>query len=245
MKNSMPGPAQLELSVVIPVCNEEESLGPLMGQLGAVLDNLGLSSEILFIDDGSDDRSYEIMNELKAADERIRIVRFAANAGQSAAFAAGFRSARGRVIATLDADLQNDPKDIPILLNGLESFDMVCGWRKDRRDPWLRKVSSRISNGFRRSVLNDGFHDTACSLRVFRRACVEGLVFFNGMHRFLPFLVKINGFRVGEVVVRHHHRCYGRAKYGLRNRLFKALVDLFGILWLRSRWIDYKIKSEE
>ncbi len=232
--------------MVVPVYNEEASLPSLLDRLRAALDPLEMDREMIFVDDGSTDASLRILRDLKAEGHpEMRILAFARNAGQSAAFAAGFRAARGRIIATLDADLQNDPDDIPRLLASLDRYDLVCGWRKERRDPWLRKVSTRISNGFRRLVLRDGFHDTACSLRVFRRECVEDLPLFNGMHRFLPTLVKEAGFRVGEVPVRHHERLHGEAKYNIRNRLFKALVDLFGVLWLRSRWIRYRIENEE
>jgi dolichol-phosphate mannosyltransferase len=122
---------------------------------------------------------------------------------------------------------------------------MVCGWRQNRQDPWLRRLSARIANSIRGRVLGDGFHDTACSLRVFRRECVQGLVMFHGMHRFLPALVKMAGYQVGEVVVRHHPRKYGEAKYNVRNRIWRALMDLFGVVWLRSRRIGYEITGEE
>ena len=234
------------LSVVIPVYNEEESLPPLVDSLCRVLDGLEMGVEVIFIDDGSTDSSLEVMKRLKAQRcPYMRILAFSRNAGQSAAFVAGFRASRGNLFATLDADLQNDPSDIPLLLKALNGYDLVCGWRRHRQDPWIRKFSTNISNGFRRFVLKDGFHDTACSMRVFSRECIEGLVWFNGMHRFLPTLVKTRGYRVGEVVVKHHKRKYGEAKYNIRNRLLKAFVDLFGVLWLRSRWIQYQIKSEE
>ncbi len=235
-----------DLSVVIPVYNEQDSLPVLVEELTRVLDGLEMRSEVLFVDDGSVDSSPEILRRLKKErDPRIRILTLARNSGQSTAFVAGFRAARGGIFATLDADLQNDPADIPSFIASLRDYDMVCGWRKNRRDPWLRRFSTHVSNGFRRFVLKDGFHDTACSFRVFRRECVQGLVMFDGMHRFLPTLVKTAGYRVGEVVVNHRERRYGEAKYNIRNRLFKTLADLFGVFWLRKRWIRCRIKGEE
>jgi len=235
-----------DLSVVIPVFNEEESLPHLVEKLAPVLDSLKLRSEVVFVDDGSSDSSLTILRKLKAQGRaNLRILSLAARSGQSAACWAGFGAARGKIIATLDADLQNDPADLPLLIARLDQFDMVVGWRKRRQDPWLRKISTKISNGFRRFVLKDGFHDTGSSLRVLRRECLQELFPFNGMHRFLPTLVKQKGYRVGEVEVRHHERRFGVAKYGVRNRLFKALFDLFGVLWMRSRTIHYQIRSEE
>ncbi len=235
-----------DLSIIVPVYNEEESLPPLVDKICTVIDSLDMDTEVILVDDGSTDSSLQVMRELKAKKCPVmRILVMSENRGQSTAFAAAFKEARGKVIATLDADLQNDPADIPSMVKMLDRYDMVCGWRKHRHDPWIRRISTRISNGFRNMVLKDGFHDTACSLRVFRRECVQGIITFNGFHRFLPTLVKYAGYRVGEIVVGHHHRIYGTAKYNIRNRLFKALTDLFGVLWLRSRWIHYRIMKEE
>ncbi len=245
-KREQQDPIKTTLSIIIPVYNEEDSLPFLVEKLLAVLKPLEMTAEMIFVDDGSTDSSREVLRQLKKkSDISLRIIVLEKNSGQSAAFAAGFKIAEGNIFATLDADLQNDPADIPLLLALLDQYDMACGWRKNRRDSWLRKISTRISNPIRSYVLKDPFHDTACSMRVFRKECVEGLVMFNGMHRFLPTLVRTAGYRVGEVVIRHHHRQYGQAKYNIRNRIFKTIADLFGVLWLQSRHLRYKIEREE
>lgn len=234
-----------KVSVVIPVFNEEESLPPLVEELEAALGSLDAESEVIFVDDGSTDQSLEVLRQLQEQSGlHLRIVVMEDNCGQSGAFAAGFRAARGSVIATLDADLQNDPGDLPTLYRLLDRYDMVCGWRRQRRDPWIRRVSTRVSNAFRARVLQDGFHDTGCSLRVFRRECILNLPLFDGMHRFLPTLVQMAGFRVGEEVVNHRPRKFGVAKYNIRNRLFHALADLLGVLWLRRRTIGCRVRQE-
>ncbi len=245
-KNDQQSPLKPALSVIIPVYNEEESLPFLVEKLQAALSSLEMTAEMIFIDDGSTDSSLEVLRTLKKKSAiSLRIVVLKKNSGQSAAFAAGFMVAEGSIFATLDADLQNDPADIPLLLAQLDQFDMACGWRKNRQDSWLRKISTRISNPIRSYVLKDPFHDTACSMRAFRKECVEGLVMFNGMHRFLPTLVRTSGYKVGEVVVRHHHRKYGQAKYNIRNRIFKTITDLFGVLWLQNRQLHHQIEREE
>ena len=245
-KKKIKKPPQPELSIIIPVYNEEESLPYLMEKLHEVLPSIKMPTEIIFVDDGSNDASLDVLRRLKTEKHPdIRIAVLDKNHGQSAAFAAGFNIAKGKIYATLDADLQNDPADIPSLLALLDEYDMACGWRKDRQDSLLRKISTRVSNPIRSYVLNDEFHDTACSMRVFRKECVQDLVMFNGMHRFLPTLVSEAGYRVGERVVTHHHREHGEAKYNIRNRIFKTVADLFGVLWLQSRRISYQIKKEE
>jgi dolichol-phosphate mannosyltransferase len=237
----------VELSIVVPVYNEVESLAFLHGEIAEALATRPGRYEVLFVDDGSTDGSLAALLALKAADDRVRVLRLAANRGQSAALDAGFQAARGAVVATLDADLQNDPADLPVLLERLAGdppVDVVCGVRRDRRDDRLRRWSSFIANGVRNRVTGDRVTDVGCSLRVMRRRFLLDLPAFNGMHRFLPTLLQQAGARVTEMPVRHRSRRFGEAKYNIRNRLGRALVDLFAVRWLQSRWIDRRAPEE-
>lgn len=234
------------VSLVIPVYNEAESLPALAAEIGSALEGLARPYEVLFVDDGSTDGSGRVLARLAAADRRIRVVRLARNQGQSPALAAGFRRARGEVVVTLDADLQNDPADIPRLLAELEAdgADLVSGVRTPRHDSWLRRVSSRIANRVRDRVIHDGVTDVGCSLKAYRAELLRGLPEFNGMHRFLPALVQMQGGRVREIPVSHRPRRYGEAKYGIGNRLWRGLADLAGVRWLQRRWIDRRLEEE-
>ncbi len=233
------------ISVVVPVYNEEESLVTLVEEIQAALKKIPRPAEMIFVDDGSTDRSVEVLENLRREDGRIRIIRFKSNAGQSAAFEAGFRAVRGEVIATLDADLQNDPADIPTLLEMIGDYDVICGWRKDRQDPWIRLVSTKVANFVRNMVSREDYHDSACSLRVFRADCLDRVKLFNGSHRFLSTLMSMEGFRVCEVPVNHRPRRYGEAKYGISNRAFRAFHDLLAVRWMKSRALRYEISEEE
>ncbi len=227
-----------DLSLVIPLFNEEENLEELAAEIRAALAPTGLAWETLFVDDGSTDGSLAVLRRLAAGDPAIRILRHRRNAGQSAGLASGFRAARGRLVATLDADLQNDPADLPRLIAELErGFDVVSGVRVERRDSWTRRVSSRIANAVRNWATDEAITDVGCSLKVYRREFLADLPMFTGMHRFLPTLVRWNGARVGELPVRHRPRLRGIAKYGIGNRLFRALADLFAVRWMRRRWL--------
>jgi len=170
---------------------------------------------------------------------------FDRNHGQSAAFDAGFKHATGAIVATLDGDLQNDPADIATLLPYSRNYDVVCGWRKDRHDSMVRKVSSRIANAVRSVITGDRVHDTGCSLKLFRRCVVERLQLFTGMHRFFPALALMHGFTVTEVPVRHRPRTHGISKYGVGNRLFKSLYDLMAVRWMQTRVLRYHITKGE
>jgi glycosyltransferase involved in cell wall biosynthesis len=226
------------LSIVVPLFNEEENLPPLEAEIAAALAPLGGDHEILYVDDGSTDGSFAALERLAAANPRIRLLRHAKNAGQSAALAAGFRAARGAIVVTLDADLQNDPADIPRLLAKLdEGYDAVSGVRRDRRDSWTRRISSKIANGVRNWATDESVTDVGCSLKAYRREFLRDLPMFSGMHRFLPTLVRWNGARLAELDVHHRPRLHGVAKYGIGNRLFRALADLRAVRWMRSRWI--------
>jgi len=227
-----------DLSLVIPLFNEEENLEELAAEIRAALAPTGLAWETLFVDDGSTDGSLAVLRRLAAGDPAIRILRHRRNAGQSAGLASGFRAARGRLVATLDADLQNDPADLPRLIAELErGFDVVSGVRVERRDSWTRRVSSRIANAVRNWATDEAISDVGCSLKVYRREFLADLPMFTGMHRFLPTLVRWNGARVTELPVRHRPRLRGIAKYGIGNRLFRALADLFAVRWMRRRWL--------
>jgi glycosyltransferase involved in cell wall biosynthesis len=230
------------LSVVVPAYNEKENLPPLLAALRPPLDGLGVEYEILVVDDGSTDGSHEVLDALRAEHPRLRALRFVRNAGQSAAFLAGFDAATGDVVVTLDADLQNDPADIPRLLAALPGHDAVLGVRAKRRDTALRRVSSRVANAVRRFATGDGLTDVGCSLKAFRREHLADLPRFDGVHRFFGTLLVWKGCRVAEIPVQHHPRRAGKAKYNLRNRAARTLADLFAMRWWRARAVRYEIE---
>ncbi|MEP7015083.1 MAG: glycosyltransferase family 2 protein [Verrucomicrobiota bacterium] len=229
----------LEVSVVVPLFNEEENISILQSELRAALK--GLDHEIIFVDDGSVDRTVE---RIEAA-PNIRVLRFEKNAGQSAAMYAGLQAARGVTAVLIDGDLQNDPADIPRLLEEIaRGADLVCGYRANRKDTLVKRLTSRIANAVRSRFTKDGVRDTGCTLKAMRRECVSALLPFKGMHRFIPALVKGAGFRLVEIPVNHRSRRFGESKYGLGNRAFRATTDMFGVRWLLSRRLNYKIRKE-
>src|SRR6478735_5164608 len=232
-------PSSPAVSVVVPLFNEEESIAILQSELSAALKDLDY--EIVFVDDGSVDRTVERI-EPKA---NVRVVRFERNAGQSAAIYAGLKTARGATAVLIDGDLQNDPADIPRLLAEIaRGADLVCGYRAQRRDTLVKRVTSWIANAVRSRFTKDGVRDTGCTLKAMRRECVGTLVPFKGMHRFIPALVKGAGYRLVEVPVNHRPRRFGQSKYGLGNRALRATVDMFGVRWLLSRQLIYRLKSD-
>ena len=235
--------SKYDISVVIPVYNEEANLKPLSAELREVLDGLGRPYEIIFVDDGSVDHSFAILKEVASHDPQIRVIRFKKNTGQTAAFDTGFRAARGDIVVTMDADLQNDPNDIPRLLKKIEAFDVVCGWRHKRRDPWIKIASSKIANFVRNMLSQEEIVDTGCSLKAFRKECLQNVKLFNGMHRFLPTLTKMEGFTVTQVKVHHRPRRFGTSKYNIRNRMVRAFVDLLAVRWMKKRHLDYEIEE--
>jgi glycosyltransferase involved in cell wall biosynthesis len=174
----------------------------------------------------------------------VRVFHFDRNYGQSSAFDAGFKYSTGDLVITIDGDLQNDPADISTLLPHVKTFDLVCGWRTNRHDSLVRTVSSRIANAVRSAVTGDRVHDTGCSLKIFRRAVVNKLQLFNGMHRFFPALALMHGFTVTEVPVRHYPRAHGLSKYGVGNRLFKSLYDLIAVRWMQTRALRYAFRNK-
>ena len=236
----------IDLSVVIPVYNEEENLPLLWPELESVLEAERITFEVVFVDDGSRDRSAEIIRSLREADRRVRLVRLKVNAGETAATDAGFHAARGRLIVTMDADLQNDPHDIPALLHHLTQWDAVTGWRVNRGegDSVVRRLSSRIANAVRNWLSDDSVRDSGCTFRAFRRECLRGLVLYRGFHRFIPTLLKMRGYRVLEVPVRNRPRRFGRSKYGVLNRVFVATADLLVVRWMKARMLHYEIAED-
>ena len=239
---SAPRPA-VALSAVIPVYDERDNLRPLVDELSAVLDRAAPSWEIVLVDDGSTDGSAELIAELARSSDRVRGLHFAANRGQTAAFDAGFKAARGEVVVTLDADCQNDPGSIPDLLAALERerADAAVGYRVRREDSWVRRISSRLANAVRNRLSEDDIIDTGCSLKAFRRECLSGVRLYTGLHRFLPTLLRMEGFRVVQVPVAHRPRRAGRSKYGVWNRVFRATYDLLVVRWMKKRRLDYEV----
>ena len=228
-------PDPIDLSVVIPVCNEVDNLQTLYDHLGPVLEALGKSWEVLFVDDGSSDGSTELLALLAEGDERVHLLAFVRNFGQTAALAAGFEHARGEVIVPLDADLQNDPDDIAALLAKLEEgYDVVSCWRKNRQDPWLTRVlPSRVANSLISLISGVRLHDYGCTLKAYRREILSHIRLYGEMHRFIPVFASWAGARVAEIPVRHHPRCRGHSKYGFR-RTFKVVLDLITVKFLGS-----------
>lgn len=225
--------ATLDLTVFLPVYNEEENLPELYERLAKEMSQLGLSYEIIFVDDGSRDGSFGVLRELAASDPHVRVIRFTANFGQTAAMRAAIEHARGRVLIAMDADLQNDPADIPNLLKLLDDgFDVVSGWRKERKDPWLsRQVPSRIANWLISTITGVPLHDYGCTLKAYRRRVLNAEVLCGEMHRFLPALAGWRGAKIAEVEVAHHPRTRGESKYGI-GRTFKVLIDLITVKFL-------------
>ncbi|HEV2492653.1 MAG TPA: glycosyltransferase family 2 protein [Terriglobia bacterium] len=228
------------LTAVIPVYNEAENVALLVERLSAALADWTGPVEILFVDDGSTDQTLELLERAQQRDPRIRIAHFRRNLGQTAAMAAGFRLAGGRVIVTLDGDLQNDPAEIPRLVAMLGEWDAVCGIRVKRQDGAWKRLSSRIANGFRNWATGDDTVDTGCTLKAYRRECLECLELYDGLHRFLPTLLKMRGWRVTQVPVSHHPRLRGKTKYGTWGRLVKGLKDLWAVRWMKKNHLDYQ-----
>jgi len=225
-------------SVVVPLYNEEANLPILQEELRVALS--GLDYEIIFVDDGSVDRTAA---RVEAA-PNIRLIRFEKNAGQSAAIYAGLTAARGAIAVIIDGDLQNDPADIPKLLAEIaRGADLVCGYRIKRRDTVTKRLTSRIANAVRSRYTKDGVRDTGCTLKAMQRECVSALFPFKGMHRFIPALVKAAGYTLVEIPVNHRARRFGQTKYGLGNRAVRATVDMFGVRWLLSRPLNYRIRK--
>jgi glycosyltransferase involved in cell wall biosynthesis len=239
---------QPTLSICVPVFNEAENLPLLHQAIVAVVDPAQIATEIILVDDGSTDASWTQIEKLVAADPRVRGIRFKFNCGETAASDAGLRAARGKFVMTMDADLQNDPKDIPQFLQALDrGFDCVCGTRVATRgtgDSFIRVASSRIANWVRNKLSDENISDAGCTYRAFRRDCLAKLKLYRGLHRFIPTLLKMEGFTVTEIPVSNNPRLHGESKYGVWNRLFKSFRDLLAIRWMKSRILGYEIATE-
>lgn len=230
-----------DISIIIPLYNEVDNIEPLGHSIINAMHNQNY--EVIFIDDGSTDGSSNALENWCAQYTHFRTIHFKKNAGQTAAMDAGFRHARGKYIISMDADLQNDPTDIPQLLEKLNAYDMVCGWRQKRNDPWIKRISSRVANSIRNKLSWEDIKDTGCSLKAYRKECLDRIKLFNGMHRFLPTLFKMEGFTVTEIVVNHYPRKFGKSKYGVFNRAFQAFIDLLVIRWMKKRKLNYEVKQ--
>jgi dolichol-phosphate mannosyltransferase len=236
-----------EVSLVVPCFNEEGNLRELIKAIREAVEPLKIPYEVVITDDCSRDNSWAILKELAASDPRIRVQKLNRNSGESAASWAGMKAALGRYIVTLDADLQNDPKDLPKFLEALKRYDCVCGTRVKVRgdgDSVVRVASSRIANGVRNALSGEQISDAGCTYRAFKRECVENLKFFKGMHRFLPTLFKIEGFTVTEIEVCNNPRMAGQSNYGVWNRLFGSFYDLLAVRWMKKRMFRFHVEEK-
>lgn len=236
------------LSICVPVYNEVENLPLLHEAIVKVFDQHKIDGEIVLVDDGSKDGSWQAIEALAAKDSRVRGLKFAFNCGETAASDAGLRNARGTYVMTMDADLQNDPADIPKFLEALATgVDCVCGTRVETRskgDSFIRVASSRIANWVRNKLSNETITDAGCTYRAFKRECVAKMKLYRGLHRFIPTLLKMEGCTVVEIAVTNNPRLHGQSKYGVWNRLFKSFHDLLAIRWMKSRVLGYRIEKE-
>jgi dolichol-phosphate mannosyltransferase len=241
----MAAPAEIPaLSMVVPALDEEENLAGLHGRVLEVFGHR-IDWELLIVDDGSTDGTARMLLELQRKDARIRPILFERNHGQTTAIRIGIEAARAPLIATLDADLQNDPEDLPAMLDALGSHDAVVGYRVERRDGFVKQASSRIANSVRNRISGDRIRDTGCSLKVFRAEAIRSIPLFEGMHRFIPTLLRFHGYSVIEHPVSHHPRLAGKSKYGIRNRAWRGFKDLLAVRWMRSRIEQPRIRVED
>lgn len=234
----------LRYSVLIPLRDEEGSVKTLISELERTMDSLAEPWELICIDDGSQDKTRQLLEECIRHKPFLRLIRLAAPSGQSAALAAGFSKAKGEWMITLDGDGQNDPADIPKLVAAAEGYDLVCSYRVNRRDHWTRRLIAQVANAIRSRFCGDGVQDSGCSLKIFRTTCLQNIPWYDGMHRFLPALFKMQGYHIREIPVRHRARTTGKTKYSLRNRFVKPILDMFGVAWLRRRQLSYQIERE-
>lgn len=230
-------------SIVIPLKNEAGNIIDLIDEIKPVMFSLGKPWELICIDDGSTDQTDAILHALLPQNPQLRILTFKKNYGQSSAFDAGFKAARGQFIITLDGDGQNDPQDIPHLVELMKECDLACGIRLKRKDTWIKRLTSRIANYVRRQLCDDKVQDTGCSLKIYRKECLAQIKMFHGMHRFLPALFRIEGFRVAELPVNHRERWRGKSNYNFFNRSFNTISDMLAVRWMKSRRLHYQIKA--
>jgi dolichol-phosphate mannosyltransferase len=240
---------QPTLSICVPVYNERENLPLLHDAIVKVVDPHGIATELILVDDGSTDGSWEAIEALVKLDPRVRGLKFKHNCGETAASDAGLRAARGKYVMTMDADLQNDPKDIPAFLKAVEErkVDCVCGTRvatRGKGDSFVKVVSSRLANWVRNKLSQEQISDAGCTYRLFKRECVDKLKLYRGLHRFIPTLLKMEGYTVTEIPVTNNPRLHGESKYGVWNRLFKSFRDLLAIRWMKSRLLGYEVATD-
>ncbi len=234
------------VSVVVPLYNEQENVPLLVQEVSAALEGLpDVEFELLLVNDGSKDGTREAIEKAARTDSRVVPVHLDGNQGQSAAMIGGMRRSRGEYILTMDGDLQNDPADFPKVLALLKEWDCVCGYRAERHDTWIRRVSSRVANAVRNAVLADGIRDSGCGVKGYRRKCIRHVVPFNGAHRFIAAVLRGAGFTITELPVNHRARRHGESKYGIGNRLWRGLYDLVGVAWLRKRYVPVRIEGDE
>ncbi len=244
----MTSPSSPWASVIVPIKDERENLSPLLTSLlkvlGAHEKSRSRPYEIIFVDDGSHDGSSEELDRLAAEHPQVRAFHFDRNYGKTCALDAGFSQSSGDIIIQIDGDLQQDSEDILKLLPYADTHDLVCGWRQQRQDGLVKKLSSLTANRVRKLFTHDGIHDTACPLKIFRRPVLERIRLFEGLHRFFPALALMHGFTVTEVPVRHYPRIHGVSKYGMGNRLFKSLYDLIAVRWMQDRVLRFKFRDK-
>ncbi len=236
---------QILLSVVAPAFNEQDNVRPLVEQIAMACKDVPGGWEIVIANDCSEDNTLGMLKEMMSEYPQLRVVSLKKRTGQTGALDAAIRNSHGANIGMLDSDLQNDPAELPRMLAYIlkNECDMVNGWRKERNDPWIRLVSTRVANGVRNWLTKESIHDSACGLKVFRRECVSNVKLFTGMHRFLPTLIRMQGYKVIEIPVNHRPRTAGVAKYGVWNRIFKAFRDCFAIRWMQSRNFIYEVEE--
>lgn len=236
--------APADISVIVPAHNEAENLPTLLAEIAAVEAQSEHRFEIVIVDDASSDATHHVLEEQAKIHPNLVVARLQKQSGQSAALSAGFDIALGEIFVTMDADLQNDPADIPQLLAMLADADMAIGWRRDRKDPLSKKIISKVANAVRNWFTSESVKDTGCGLKIFRRECALRMCRFNGMHRFFPTMARMNGYRVAEAPVRHRPRLKGKSHYNIFNRSIRPIQDLMGIRWLQKRAIPYQIASQ-
>lgn len=234
----------MKYSVIIPIKNEQDNIAALIGEIEPVMDTLRHPWELICIDDGSTDESLAVLRELCKQKPYMRVLSFTRNFGQSAAFAAGFKAARGEILITLDGDLQNDPADIPKLTHTINNCDLVVGWRVNRKDTLQKKAISWLSNWVRSRLCKDQVHDTGCSLKAYRKEALQKIKMYQGMHRFLPALFQNEGLSVREIAVNHRERAKGHTKYHFLNRSLSPIIDMFVVRWMRKRTLTPQVREE-
>lgn len=236
--------AAIVYSIVIPLKNEAGNIIDLLNEIEPVMDGLKQPWELICIDDGSTDETRQILGKLVLQKSYLHAIFFKKNYGQSSAFDAGFKAAKGQFVITLDGDGQNDPKDIPHLIEFIQDCDLVCGIRLKRKDSFTKRLTSKLANFVRSRLCNDGVQDTGCSLKIYRKRCLNEIKMYQGMHRFLPALFKLEGFRIKQIPVNHRERLKGKSNYNFFNRSFNTILDLLAVYWMKKRHLDYQVELE-